>query len=86
MVGEALLHAPLVGGANVLQAEGHGHVAVRTIRGDERGCELIGPFHRDLVIARPSRRLERRGSRNPRWSRLSGLCVAKESDPLDTLC
>ena len=44
---EALLHAPLVGD----EAEGHGYVAVRTIRGDERGCELIGLFHYDLVIA-----------------------------------
>ena len=52
MVGEALLHAPLVGGTSVLQTERHGYVAVRTIRGDERGCELIGLFHRDLVIAR----------------------------------
>ena len=51
MVGEALLHAPLVGGASVLQTERHGHVAVRTIRGDKRGRELIGIFHYDLVIA-----------------------------------
>ena len=35
LVSEALLHAPLVGGASVLQAERHGHVAVRTILGDE---------------------------------------------------
>ena len=34
-VGEALLHAPLVGGASVLQAERHGYVAVRTIQGNE---------------------------------------------------
>ena len=52
LVNEALLHAPLVGGANVLQAKRHGYVAVRTIQGDERGCELIGLFHHDLVIAR----------------------------------
>ena len=49
LVGEALLHAPLVGGASVLQAEWHGYIAVQTIRGG--GCELIGLFHRDLVIA-----------------------------------
>ena len=49
--GEALLHAPLVGGASVLQTEGHGYITVQTIRGDERGCELIGFFHCNLVIA-----------------------------------
>ena len=32
LVGEALLHAPLVGGASVLQAKMHGYIAVRTIR------------------------------------------------------
>ena len=51
LVGEALLHAPLVGGASVLQAEWHGYIAVRTVWGDEQGCELIRLFHRDLVIA-----------------------------------
>ena len=51
LVDEALLHAPLVGGASVLQVERHGYVAVRTIRGDKQGCELIRIFHRDLVIA-----------------------------------
>ena len=45
LVGEALLHAPLVGGASVLQAERHGYIAVRTIQGNERGCELVGLFH-----------------------------------------
>ena len=35
LFGEALLHAPLVGGVSILQAEWHGYVAVRTIRGDE---------------------------------------------------
>ena len=52
LVGEALLHAPLVGGANVLQVKWHGYVAVRTIWGDEQGCKLIRLFHHDLVIAR----------------------------------
>ena len=51
LVSEALLHAPLVGGASVLQAERHGHGAVQTIWGDEQGCELIRFFHHDLVIA-----------------------------------
>ena len=52
MVGEASLHAPLIGGASVLQAKRHGYVVVRTIWGDERGCEMIELFHHDLVIAR----------------------------------
>jgi hypothetical protein len=51
LVGEALLHAPLIGGASILQTERHGYIAVRTIRGDERGCELIRLFNHDLVIA-----------------------------------
>ena len=51
LVGEALLHAPLVGGASILQAKRHGYIAVRTIWGIERGCKLIRLLHRDLVIA-----------------------------------
>ena len=35
LVSEALLHAPLIGGASVLQAKRHGYVAVQTIQGDE---------------------------------------------------
>ena len=35
LVGEALLHAPLIGGASILQNERHGYVTVRTIQGDE---------------------------------------------------
>ena len=35
LISEALLHAPLIGGASVLQTERHGYIAVRTIRGDE---------------------------------------------------
>ena len=51
LIGEALLHAPLIGGASVLQTERHGYIIVQTIWGDERGYELVGLFHRDLVIA-----------------------------------
>ena len=51
LVGEASLHAPLIGGASVLQTERHGYVTVQTIWGDERGCELIRLFHRNMVIA-----------------------------------
>ena len=35
LVGEALLHALLIGGASVLQTERHGYIVVRTIQGDE---------------------------------------------------
>ena len=35
LVGEALLHAPLIGGASILQTKRHGYIAVRTIQGDE---------------------------------------------------
>ena len=35
LIGEALLHAPLIGGASVLQIEWLGYITVRTIRGDE---------------------------------------------------
>ena len=51
LIGEALLHAPLIGGDSILQTKRHGYVIVRTIQGDERGCELARLFHRDLVIA-----------------------------------
>jgi hypothetical protein len=36
LVGEALLHAPLIGGASVLQTKRHGYVVVRTIQSDEK--------------------------------------------------
>ena len=35
LVNEALLHAPLIGGASVLQTKRHGYIAVQTILGDE---------------------------------------------------
>ena len=51
LVGEALLHAPLVGGTSVLQAERHGYIIVQTIWSDERSRQLVGLFNHDLVIA-----------------------------------
>ena len=51
LVGEALLHAPLIGGASILQTERHGYITVQTIRSDEQSPELVGLFHRNLVIA-----------------------------------
>ena len=51
LVGEASSHASLIGGASILQTERHGYVTVRTIWGDERSRDLIGLFHRDLVVA-----------------------------------
>ena len=35
LVGEASLHAPLIGGASILQTKRHGYVTIQTIRGDE---------------------------------------------------
>ena len=35
LVGEAPLHAPLIGGASILQTERHGYIAVQIIGGDE---------------------------------------------------
>ena len=51
LVGEASLHASLIGGASVLQTKRHGHITVRTIWGNERSRDLIILFHRDLVVA-----------------------------------
>ena len=35
LIGEALLHASLIGGGSILQTERHGYIAVQTIWGDE---------------------------------------------------
>jgi hypothetical protein len=51
-ISKTLLHATMVGSAGIFQAERHGEVAIRAERGDERGRELVGLFHRNLVIAR----------------------------------
>jgi hypothetical protein len=40
----------LICGADVLQPEGHGRVAVLTKRGDERGLLLVFFLDRDLVV------------------------------------
>jgi hypothetical protein len=47
---EASLDSSLVGGADVLQPEGHGRVAVRVKRGDERGLLLVFFLDSDLVV------------------------------------
>jgi hypothetical protein len=47
---EAGLDSSLVGSAGVLQPEGHGGVAVRAKRGDERSLLLIFFLDRDLVV------------------------------------
>jgi hypothetical protein len=41
LIGKTLLHAMLVGGAGVFQAERHGEVAIRAEWGNERGHELV---------------------------------------------
>ena len=51
LIAEALLHAPLIGGASVLQTKRHGFVTVQTIQSDELSRELVELFHHDLVIA-----------------------------------
>jgi hypothetical protein len=51
LISKAPLHAMLVGGASVFQAEWHGE-AICAERGDERSRELVGILHCDLVIAR----------------------------------
>jgi hypothetical protein len=47
---EAGLDSSLIGGASVLQPEGHGRVAVRAKRGDERGLLLVFFLDSDLVV------------------------------------
>ena len=69
----------------VFQIERHCEEAKRFEWGDERCCELLGLFHRDLMVPRV-RIKEAKGFHILRLSRLLGLCMAKEIDPLDTLC
>jgi hypothetical protein len=45
------LHGLLVSCSSVLQAEGHGDIAVGSIWGDEGGLDLIWLVQRDLVVA-----------------------------------
>jgi hypothetical protein len=47
---EAGPDSSLLCGANVLQPEGHGRVAVRSKRGDERGLLLVFFLDCDLVV------------------------------------
>jgi hypothetical protein len=47
---EAGLDSSFIGGADVLQPEGHGRVAVCAKRGDERGLLLVFFLDRDLVV------------------------------------
>ena len=47
---EASVHAPLIGGAYVLESKGHGDVVVGFEWGDEGSCELVGLLHHDLMI------------------------------------
>ena len=51
LIGKALLHAPLIGGASVLLTKRLRYIIVQTIQSDEGSRELVGLFHRDLVIA-----------------------------------
>ena len=47
---ETLEHAALVRSPHVLQAERHCDVAEQSKWGDERCHELVGLFHRDLMV------------------------------------
>ena len=69
----------LVHGPNVLQTKWHHDIVERSKRGDERHRELVRLFHRDLMV--PGVRIK-----EAKGFTLLGLCVAKEMDPLDTLC
>ena len=48
---EAHLDGPLIGRPGVLESEGHGGVAVRPKRRDERRLDLVFFLEEDLVIA-----------------------------------
>ena len=43
-------HAMLVCSPSVLESEWHHNIAERSKQGDERGHELVGLFHRDLIV------------------------------------
>jgi hypothetical protein len=47
---EHMVHAPLVGGACIPQTKWHSSTTIHAKRCDERGRELIGLFHLDLMI------------------------------------
>ena len=49
-VSKAFGHATLVHSPSILESEQHRNVAERSKRGDERGCELVGLFHHDLMV------------------------------------
>ena len=51
-VSKAFGHAALVCSPDVLESERHRNVAERSERGDEKGRELVGLFHYDLMIPR----------------------------------
>ena len=50
-VPKTLKHTMLVCSTSVLQTEWHGDIAERSEGGDERCRELVGLFHRDLMVA-----------------------------------
>ena len=55
---EAHLDGPLVGCTGVLESEGHGGIAVRTKRRDERCLDLVIFLQGYLMIARVTSRKE----------------------------
>ena len=51
-VSKAFGHAMLVRSPGVLESKRHRNVTERSERGDEIGRELVGLFHRDLMVLR----------------------------------
>jgi hypothetical protein len=67
---QARLHAPLIGGSGVLEPEGHRHVAVHPVWGDER--RLVFVFYLQPYLVVPGVGVEERKALAPR-SRIDDL-------------
>jgi hypothetical protein len=50
VIAEHVIHATLICGTDVTQPEGHGCITIRALWGDERGRDLVGLFHPDLMV------------------------------------
>ena len=75
LVGEASLHALLIGGASILQTEQHCDVVEQFEGGDERCHELVGLFHRNLMV--PGVRIKEAEGFAPR-GRVKSLVYARQ--------
>jgi hypothetical protein len=52
LICQAILHSVMVGCACILHIEGHNDITIHAVGCDERGCELVRPFHIDLVVVK----------------------------------